>query len=124
MAQRWILLGSIFGFFGVALGAFGAHALRDQLSERALAIYQTATQYQLVHAIALLAWGAWCAQANPQPSSLTGWCFTAGIVFFSGSLYALAITDIKPLGAITPIGGVLFVIGWANIAFQTIKSLK
>lgn len=99
-------LAALIGFTGVALGAFGAHGLKEVLSANgASAIWQTAVFYQLVHAVAAL----WAAERKPS----VAWIWAAGVVFFSGSLYALALTNIKWLGAITPVGGVLFLIGWA-----------
>lgn len=119
-ARHWIMIGAISGFISVAMGAFGAHALAGKLSERALEIYQTAAQYQIFHALALLALGVLCAQSqnlSSHPySQFTGWAFTAGTLLFSGSLYALALTDIKILGAITPLGGVSFLAGWVFLA--------
>jgi uncharacterized membrane protein YgdD (TMEM256/DUF423 family) len=101
-------LAAVLGFTGVALGAFGAHGLRNVLEAHGTAaIWQTAVLYQLVHAVASL----WAAERRPLVSRL----WAAGVVFFSGSLYALAITNIKWLGAITPVGGVLFLIGWAML---------
>ena len=99
-------LAAILGFTGVALGAFGAHGLKDVLAANGTAaIWQTAVLYQLVHAVASL----WAAERRPVVARL----WAAGIVVFSGSLYALALTNIRWLGAITPVGGVLFLIGWA-----------
>lgn len=99
-------LAAAFGFMGVVLGAFGAHALQPLLmANSTLAIWQTAVFYQLVHAVAML----WAADRKP----LIARFWAAGIVFFSGSLYLLALTNIKWLGAITPIGGILFLVGWA-----------
>lgn len=118
MASRWILIGAISGFLGVALGAFGAHGLADKLDARALEIYETAVRYQMYHALALLGLGIW-ASAMPQIDARTavaGWAFTAGIVVFSGSLYALALSGIKILGAITPLGGLGFLVGWIAFA--------
>ncbi|MFZ4774914.1 MAG: DUF423 domain-containing protein [Terrimicrobiaceae bacterium] len=101
-------LAAILGFTGVALGAFGAHGLKDVLSTNGtLAIWQTAVLYQLVHAVASL----WAAERKP----LVAWLWAGGVFIFSGSLYALALTNIKWLGAITPIGGILFLIGWAML---------
>ena len=101
-------LAAVLGFTGVALGAFGAHGLKNVLTANGTAaIWQTAVLYQLVHAVASL----WAAERRPLVSRL----WAAGVVFFSGSLYALAITNIKWLGAITPVGGVLFLIGWAML---------
>ena len=100
-----VQVAAVLGFLGVALGAFGAHSLKDTLTAfNTTAIWQTAVLYQLVHAVAAL----WAAERNP----LVVWLWAAGVVIFSGSLYILAVTNIKWLGAITPIGGVLFLAGW------------
>jgi len=114
----WITLGASSGFISVAMGAFGAHALSQRLTERALDIYKTAAQYQIYHALALMGVGLWSAAYSTSQANLSGWCFTLGTLVFSGSLYALALTDIKILGAITPIGGVLFLVGWAAFVVQ------
>jgi uncharacterized membrane protein YgdD (TMEM256/DUF423 family) len=99
---------AILGFLGVALGAFGAHGLKALLEAHATtAIWQTAVLYHLVHAVAAL----WASEKRPSVVSV----WTAGIVIFSGSLYLLAVTNIRWLGAITPFGGVLFLIGWGMI---------
>lgn len=118
MNTNWIQIGSVFGLLSVAFGAFGAHALADRLSPRSLEIFHTATHYQMFHALAILVLGV-LARATGTPYSITGWTWTVGIFIFSGSLYALALTEIRWLGAITPIGGVLFLIGWAALAFQS-----
>jgi uncharacterized membrane protein YgdD (TMEM256/DUF423 family) len=117
----WLIIGAISGFISVAFGAFGAHALSQRLSERALAIYHTGAQYQMYHALGLVAFGLWVNQQG-TPSSGVGICWSAGTLLFSGSLYALALTDIKILGAITPLGGVLFLTGWILFAFQAGKA--
>jgi len=122
LAKTWLLTGTVSGFFGVALGAFGAHALKEKLSERGLEIYHTAVQYQFLHAMALLALGLWAAQNPKLDTTVPGYAFLAGIMIFSGSLYALAITDIKILGAITPIGGIAFLVGWATFALAVMRS--
>jgi len=116
VARTFLLLGSIFAFLSVAFGAFGAHALKESLSAEALAIYQTGVQYQALHALALLIVGT-MAFALPAPGKLkaAGWLFAVGIAIFSGSLYALAMTGVKSLGAITPLGGVCFLAGWGCV---------
>ena len=103
------------GFLAVALGAFGAHALKDQLDSYAMSIFNTAVQYHMIHTLALLA-VALLAVRVERPSRLlfsAGIAFTAGILIFSGSLYVLSITGVRWLGAITPIGGLGFLLGWA-----------
>ena len=103
-------IAAVLGFLGVALGAFGAHGLKAILEANAtMAIWQTAVLYHLVHAVAAL----WASEKRPA----VVWIWTAGIVIFSGSLYILAVTNVRWLGAITPIGGILFLIGWGMIAF-------
>jgi uncharacterized membrane protein YgdD (TMEM256/DUF423 family) len=107
------VLGAVSAFLGVALGAFGAHALKSRLSSEALAIFETGVRYQMFHALALLV----VAARLPDPrGSIAGWLFVAGTVLFSGSLYALALTGIRGLGAITPVGGLCFLAGWALLA--------
>ena len=126
MSTLWIFLGALSGLISVAMGAFGAHALTNTLTEKAISVFHTAAHYQMVHALALLAVGIWSLQPIAQPyQSLTqasGWAFTIGSIVFSGSLYLLAITDIKILGAITPIGGLSFMIGWGCLAVSAWKA--
>ncbi len=99
------------GFLGVALGAFGAHGLKNILTtNNMLAVWQTAVLYHLIHAVASL----WAAGRNPT----VVWIWAAGVVVFSGSLYVLAVTNIKWLGAITPLGGLLFLVGWVLLILK------
>jgi uncharacterized membrane protein YgdD (TMEM256/DUF423 family) len=124
--RLWILIGSISGGLSVITGAFGAHGLRDQFTPRQMEIYQTACHYQLIHALALIALGIFAGSLakdglTPTSLSVAGWAFTVGTIIFSGSLYALAITDIKILGAITPIGGLAFIVGWFSLAYTAFK---
>lgn len=123
MLRTFLLLGSLNGFLAVALGAFAAHGLKSKLSEYSLGIFQTGVQYQMYHALALLAVAVLC-KLFPNSASLSwaGWLFFAGIIFFSGSLYALSLSNVKALGAITPIGGLLFLAGWFLLALQAWKS--
>jgi uncharacterized membrane protein YgdD (TMEM256/DUF423 family) len=101
------------GFSGVALGAFGAHALKARLSPDLLEVYKTGVFYQLVHAVALLAVnGLWARLRAPR---VTAALFVAGVVIFSGSLYALAISGVRVWGAVTPFGGLAFLAGWATL---------
>lgn len=117
MDRLFFVLGAISGGLAVAAGAFGAHALKSLLSADALATYDTAARYQMVHALALLAtaWAStrWAGRAI----DLAGWSFVAGSVLFSGSLYLLALTGTRWLGAVTPLGGVLLIVGWGLLAF-------
>ena len=115
-AARWFAIGAGLAAAGVALGAFGAHALKARLSAESLAIWETASRYHLIHALALLAAG-WASERWPGGwTTSAAWLFAAGIVVFSGSLYALALTGVRGLGAVTPLGGVCFITGWICLA--------
>jgi uncharacterized membrane protein YgdD (TMEM256/DUF423 family) len=114
--------GAICAFLGVALGAFGAHGLKAVIPADRLAVYHTGVDYHLVHALAILLVAALADRlSNERLVRAVGWLFTSGIVIFSGSLYALAITNVKILGAITPLGGVCFLSGWALLAAATLR---
>ena len=114
----WIRIGSLGLFLAVALGAFGAHALKSRMSDYMLDVYKTAVLYQLVHALGLFV-VAWLSTISPDPKiGAAGVFLTLGIVLFSGSLYILSITQIKWLGAITPLGGLSFLAGWLLIALS------
>jgi uncharacterized membrane protein YgdD (TMEM256/DUF423 family) len=112
-------LGGALGFLAVALGAFGAHALKAKLTPELLAVYQTGVQYHLAHALALLALGL-SGRGDDRRLRAAGWCFTGGVAIFSGSLYLLAVTGVRALGAITPIGGMCFLTGWALVTVAAI----
>jgi uncharacterized membrane protein YgdD (TMEM256/DUF423 family) len=116
MAQTLIALGAVLGFVGVAAGAFGAHALRARLGPDRLANWKTAADYELWHALATVGAGLAATQWDRGLLTSAGWCFVAGIVVFSGSLYVLAWTGQRRWGAVTPVGGVLFLVGWALLA--------
>jgi uncharacterized membrane protein YgdD (TMEM256/DUF423 family) len=112
MERGFFAAGSISGLLGVLCGAFGAHALRGHLSSDALAVYETGVRYQLFHAMGLFA-ASWAAVRWPGRAVRTaGWLFIVGTLLFSGSLYALAMTGQRTLGAITPFGGVCWAIAW------------
>jgi uncharacterized membrane protein YgdD (TMEM256/DUF423 family) len=113
MNRTFLLIGALAGFIGVAFGAFGAHALRDRLPGPMLTVFETAVRYQMYHALAVLVVGSSMARTGGWAFVAAGWLFTAGIILFSGSLYALALTGVSTFGAITPIGGVAFLLGWA-----------
>ncbi len=117
MTRLFLLLAALLGGLGVAAGAFGAHALKDVLSAKALTIFETANRYQMIHALALGLVALLLGSGIGSAPNLTaaGYAFLAGILVFSGSLYALSLTDIRILGAITPIGGVAFMIGWLSL---------
>jgi uncharacterized membrane protein YgdD (TMEM256/DUF423 family) len=119
MDRVFISIGAASGLLAVAAGAFGAHALRERLSATALDTFQTGAQYQMYHALATLAVGILLARFSIEGSAwlnAAGWLFVAGTVLFSGSLYLLAVTDVRWLGAITPLGGVAFLAGWLALA--------
>jgi uncharacterized membrane protein YgdD (TMEM256/DUF423 family) len=113
-------LGSISGGLAVALGAFGAHVLKERMATELLANFETAARYQMYHALALLA-VAWVVSRWPGSGLpvAAGWLFVAGTMLFSGSLYLLALTGVRWLGAITPLGGVAFVAGWICLLLTT-----
>ncbi len=113
--QTAIILAAIFGFLGVTLGAFGAHALKDKFKEEKYAKnWETAVSYQFTHAFAIALTGILIHLLGASSSfTWAMWLFTSGIVIFSGSLYVLSLTGIKKLGAITPIGGLCMLAGWA-----------
>lgn len=114
--------GALAAMFAVAAGAFGAHGLRDTLAPRMLEVYLTATQYQMYHALALIATGLLCGQGiGGRLIAASGWCFIGGIVLFSGSLFALTLSGVTALGVITPLGGVLFITGWALLFFGAMR---
>jgi len=123
-AYRWIgILAGILGLTGVALGAFGAHALKATLLELAtLPIWQTAVLYHLIHSVALLAVAG--RSAADRKLAWAAGCWAVGILFFSGSLYGLALGGPKFLGPITPLGGIAFLLGWSLVAWQAFRSPK
>ena len=115
------MLGGILGFLGVALGAFGAHALRSRLSAEMLAVFETGVRYHMYHTLAMLIVAAAIGHiGNARLLAAAGWSFFAGVLLFSGSLYALTLTGVAALGAVTPVGGLLFLIGWACLAIFAI----
>lgn len=117
MTRIFLAIASVLGGISVIFGAFASHALKDRLSDRALEIWETGTKYQMYHALALILI-ALLINRLPASTSLVvaGYAFIAGILLFSGSLYALSLSGIKWLGAITPLGGVAFIIGWICLA--------
>ena len=113
----WITLGALNAILAQATGAFGAHALRARLPAERLAVWQTGAQYHMYHALGLVLVGLFAAQRNVSGNA-PGIAMQTGIVLFSGSLYALALSGVRVLGAITPIGGVAFMVGWASLAWM------
>src|SRR5687768_12107061 len=122
MVKTLWIIGSVLGFTAVAAGAFGAHALRERLTPDLLAVFETAARYHMYHALAILA-AAWAAAQWPGAlTSAAGWLFTVGVLVFSGSLYILALTGVRWLGAITPIGGVALLVGWICLILAAWRS--
>ena len=120
--NKWITIGAIFGGTAVALGAFGAHALKGAIEPRMLEVFQTAVRYQMFHVVAFFVTGV-LYQKNPTGVlEKAGYCFLFGTLAFSLSLYALSLSGIKWLGAITPLGGVLLMIGWFLLTLYSIKN--
>lgn len=125
MDLRFVLASALFGGLGVVLGAFGAHALRDRLSQEMLAVFETGVRYQMYHALALMAVALLVVKLpGSSMPAIAGWLFVAGIVLFSGSLYALTLTGQRWMGAITPLGGVAFVAGWALLALAALRAWR
>lgn len=123
MANRWLATGAVLAGLGVAAGAFGTHALSGRLTPDLLDVFETATRYHLLHAVALLVVGlAIGHDAGSRMWNAAGWLFTVGILVFGGSLYALALTGARWLGAVTPIGGACFLVGWAVVAVAASRS--
>lgn len=118
MSRIFLAIAAIFGGLSVGAGAFATHALRERLSERSLEIFETAARYQMYHALALLLVALLISREEvPQPILIVAsWSFIIGILIFSGSLYALSLTNVKVLGAITPLGGAAFIAGWGALA--------
>ncbi len=127
-AQLFIAMASISGFLAVALGAFGAHGLKNHLPAELLDVWHTAVQYHFWHTLALLGIGILISQGSSLQNFqskylvISGWLFTAGIVIFSGSLYVLCLSGARWLGAITPIGGTLWLAAWACLCCSALKS--
>ena len=122
-AKIFLLLGSLAMMIAVGLGAFGAHGLKDRLAADMLAVYRTGVEYHVYHALGLLAVGMIAAHL-PESDLVkwSGWLMAAGIVLFSGSLYLLALTGTRWLGAITPLGGAAWIVAWALLAAALLRS--
>ena len=121
--QLFLAIAAILGGLSVAGGAFASHALQAQLTERAIAVFQTGIRYQMYHALALLAVAMLVGNAKQTLPWLTaaGWLFVAGVVMFSGSLYLISLAGLKAFGPITPIGGVALIAGWMCLAIAALK---
>lgn len=121
MIKLFTMAGAVLGALGVAAGAFGAHALRAKVEPRMLEVWATGSSYQLTHAVALIACAWVLSQTQSTAAQVAGWAFLIGTLLFSGSLYAMVLSGVRALGAITPIGGVAFIVGWIALAMAAAK---
>jgi uncharacterized membrane protein YgdD (TMEM256/DUF423 family) len=119
--NAWLVVAAVNGFLAVAAGAFGAHAFQGRLDAHSLTIFETGARYQMYHALAI---GITAVAARSAPAQLACALFLVGIVLFSGSLYALALTGVRALGFVTPFGGVAFLAGWAVLAWAATRSFS
>jgi uncharacterized membrane protein YgdD (TMEM256/DUF423 family) len=117
MKNKWITVGAVFGFLGVAIGAFGAHSLKQYLTPETIETYKTGVQYHLIHSVVILALGFY----NNARYNISGWLFTFGIILFSFSLYAYSLTGITSIAIITPFGGACFLAGWLMIIINSLR---
>ena len=119
--RLFFVLGAVSALLAVAAGAFGAHALRERLGPDLLGVFEAGARYHMYHALGLLA-AAWAVSRWPGgPATAAGWLFVAGTVVFSGSLYLLALTGQRWLGAVTPLGGLAFILGWGALAWAALR---
>ena len=124
MDRLFFAVGAASSFIGVALGAFAAHGLKNRLDPAMLATFEIGVRYQMYHALGLLAVGWACTKWPGAWVNASGWLFIAGTVIFSGTLYALALTGARWLGAITPIGGLAFLAGWLCLGWGTYRGMS
>jgi len=117
--QLWVIIGSVFAGLGVVLGAFGAHVLEGIITPERLETFETGVRYQMYHSLAILFLAT--LMKTYQNLTIIGWSWVIGIIIFSGSLYLLVLTDTSWLGAITPIGGVSFIVGWLLLAYRILQ---
>lgn len=122
MARLFAMMGAVFSGLAVAFGAFGAHSLKAILPEASLSVFETAVRYQMYHGLGLVLVGMAARAGIHRCIAPAGWAFLTGIVLFSGSLYLLALLNIRWLGAITPLGGLLFIVGWVLLAVGVWKA--
>ena len=121
MSQLFLIFAAVLGATAVMLGAFAAHGLRGKLADNLFNAFETGVTYQFYHALALLALALWIKQSNSPWLIASGYLWLAGVILFSGSLYAMALTGIKWFGPITPIGGLLFILGWIALLIGALK---
>lgn len=120
----FVVLGAVLAALSVAAGAFGAHAMRTQVEPRMLDVFETAARYQMYHALALFA-VAWTWQQTQATSALlAGWAFLTGIILFCGSLYLMVFTGLRAFGAVTPFGGLAFLLGWGALAAAALRLVR
>lgn len=129
MERLFLLLAGVYGFLAVALGAFGAHGLKGFLERvpdgpQRLTWWQTGAQYHLAHALALGLAAYLAARTGSAAATVAGWCFAGGVLLFSGSLYVMTLTGIRALGAVTPLGGLLMLTGWASVGVAALRLAK
>ena len=122
MSKTWLLIASIMGFLSVAGGAFGAHALKARVTTDMIEVFTTGTRYLMLHAVALLAVGLLSDRLAGTSLNIAGWAFVLGTLIFTGSLWLLAGTGTRWLGAITPLGGLTLLVGWAALAVAVVKA--
>lgn len=122
MDRLWLALGAANAFLSVALGAFAAHGLRTRVGPDLVAIFETGARYQMYHALGLIAVGLVAMQRPSGLLQASGWAMLVGILIFSGSLYTLTLSGIRTFGAITPVGGVAFLVGWALFLAASLRS--
>jgi uncharacterized membrane protein YgdD (TMEM256/DUF423 family) len=122
MAKTWLLIGSIMGFLSVAGGAFGAHAIKARVEPQMMEVFTTGTRYLMLHAVALLTLGLLADRLSGTSLTVAGAAWTVGTVIFTGSLWLLASTGTRWLGAITPIGGLILLVGWAALGLTVFRS--
>ncbi|MER3421021.1 MAG: DUF423 domain-containing protein [Chloroflexota bacterium] len=122
MERLWFGLGSALALLAVVSGAFGAHALEERLASDDLDLWQTAARYHMYHALALLVVAYAAGRWGGNLTTAAGWLFLAGMVLFSGSLYLLSLTGARVLGAVTPFGGLCFILGWVALLAQAFKA--
>jgi uncharacterized membrane protein YgdD (TMEM256/DUF423 family) len=118
MSRNFVLIGAVFAALSVAAGAFGAHSLKAIISAEMLTVFETAARYQMYHAFALLIVGSMASYMPERAIRIAGWCFVSGIVLFSGSLYVVALTGTRAVGAMTPLGGAAFLAGWIALVWN------
>ena len=122
MTKTFLIIAAVFGFLGVAFGAFGAHALKDKLTPQLLETFETGVRYQMYHVFAIAVVALVSEHWRIGLFNISGWLFVAGIIIFSGSLYILSLTGEKIWGAVTPFGGLALLAGWLTLAIGLYKS--